>query len=79
MLQLLCIVSSFNTRLENIHTSRDVSSRFLRIICADSRVSLFEVYIYSYWLHKVQRIVLIKWQSKPSLRIELRSFRVFLN
>lgn len=79
MLQLLCIVSSFNTRLENIHTSRYISSRFLRIICADSRVGLFEVYIYSYWLHKVQRIVLIEWQSKASLRIELWSFRVFLN
>lgn len=79
VLQLLCIVSSFNARLENIYTSRYISSRFLGIICTDSRVSLFEVYIYSYWFHKVQRIVLIEWQSKASLRIELRSFRILLN
>jgi hypothetical protein len=67
MLQLLCIVTSFNTRLENIHTSRYVSSRPLWIISTDSRISLFEVYIYSNWLHEVQRIVLIEWQSKASL------------
>ena len=79
MLQLLCIVSSFNTRLENIHTSGYVSSWPLRVISSDRRVGLFEVYIYSNWLDKVQRIVLIEWQSKASLWIELRSFRVFLN
>ena len=79
MLQLFCIVSSFNTRLENVHTSGYVSSWPLWVISSNRRVGLFEVYIYSNWLDEVQRIVFIERQSKASLWIELWSFRVFLD
>ena len=79
VLELLCIVSSLNTRLEYIYASRNISSRSLRVVSANSRISLFEVYIYCDWFHKVQRIILVKGQSKASLRVELRSFRILLH
>ena len=67
MLQLLCIVTSLNSRLEYINTSRNVPSGSLWIISAYGWVSLLEVNVNCDRFHEVQWIILIEWQSKASL------------
>ena len=49
------------------------------IIISYTRVPLFKVNVYSYWLYEIKRIFLIEWKTKIALRIKLRNLYILLN
>lgn len=79
MFKFLGIVASLDSRLEYIYASWNISPRLLRVVSADSRISLLEVYIDSDRLHEIQWIILVEWQSKASLRVELWRFSILFD
>jgi len=79
LLQLLSIVSTLNSRLEYIYTSRYVTSWLFRVISSNCRISLLEIYIDCNRLYKVQRVIFIKRQSKSCLGVKLWRLRVLLD
>ena len=73
------LLASVGNRLENTWGGRYGLHNWLRIIVANSGIGLFEVNVYSDWLHVVQWVLFIEGKTKFTLRIEFWATDMFLD